>query len=711
MRHVRRISFLIIGLALLLSGCTENKSPSLTTVDGDYSYTSTEYEIYPEYTIVNALFSYGGIALVARENIDSSQKIVEYSVETQAYAPFNYQPPSSRDILYIVATSDNCLWLVEEEADQVFLKKVNEAGAVIFDVNLNVTDNNPINSFAATDGHAVLLVNNSLTVFNSNGEDLGSYSSTYQGTFCVAADADGYFYLPGIENGSQIKRFNPFTLKWEEVYQTSYLAMNLRSGEGLGYDLCYYTDTALFGYDIQNYTETRIVEWSDFGYSGNNIRSMEFPGNDQILCFVSAEVNGIEERYFSMLSAADQREKNMTALVLATYYIQPEIKQQVENFNRYSDEYIISIIDYAEYNTDYDQDAGIAKLKTDLITGNYPDIIDFTNIRSEVEMLANGGYLSNLYDLIENDEQMDASDFVSSVFSSAEYGGGLYEIIPSFSIVTAAAPKSIAGSAENWSVGDYKDYIEVYGNVNIFPHLDENDILKLVLNGSINQYIDWSARTVDFSSGGFANLLTFCKEFADRRVEGGDSVIINAGISNFLEIQYYEAILGGEITFIGYPSEYGSGSYAMTTLSIGMTSMTENADVVWEFLRGFLSEDYQRAKAVSEQWREFPTNKKVLEEMISYATTKELAADGMEVSKGGISFEDGEIKFFAASEEHIIKVMNLIDSIEDIYQHGSSKILQIIQEETAGYFAGDQSVETVINVIENRVKIYISEQS
>ncbi len=65
------------------------------------------------------------------------------------------------------------------------------------------------------------------------------------------------------------------------------------------------------------------------------------------------------------------------------------------------------------------------------------------------------------------------------------------------------------------------------------------------------------------------------------------------------------------------------------------------------------------------------------------------------------------------SEEEITVIRSIIDRIGicNSYDTVSEEIMNIIQEELKAYYAGDKAAKDTADVIQSRVKLYVSENS
>ena len=74
---------------------------------------------------------------------------------------------------------------------------------------------------------------------------------------------------------------------------------------------------------------------------------------------------------------------------------------------------------------------------------------------------------------------------------------------------------------------------------------------------------------------------------------------------------------------------------------------------------------------------------------------------------GGIRYQDGwSYTYRRATQEEVDLVMQLIDQAKPV-SLGITQILELINEEAAGYFEGQKSVDEVAKVIQNRVQLYV----
>jgi hypothetical protein len=110
----------------------------------------------------------------------------------------------------------------------------------------------------------------------------------------------------------------------------------------------------------------------------------------------------------------------------------------------------------------------------------------------------------------------------------------------------------------------------------------------------------------------------------------------------------------------------------------------------------------------------FPTNQAAFDKIVARAMEKETYIDPetgeeKEVSKGGWGWGSLDVEIFAATQEDIDEIMELIDSTSKLGVYDQS-IQDIVMQEALGYFSGQKSAAETASVIQSRISMYVSEQ-
>lgn len=162
-------------------------------------------------------------------------------------------------------------------------------------------------------------------------------------------------------------------------------------------------------------------------------------------------------------------------------------------------------------------------------------------------------------------------------------------------------------------------------------------------------------------------------------------------IQNPLVLQTISTNYGQPFTFIGFPTEDGSGSFFQcTTLHLGISSASEKKELAWEFVRQALTAEYQRALA--ERWC-LSVRGDIMEAQLRGEIVPLLPED-----------EENEPLNEAVAEQYRQLVSQPL-----VFIGYNEQIAGIILEEGEAYFSGQRTVEEAAERIQNRVTLYLSE--
>ena len=123
------------------------------------------------------------------------------------------------------------------------------------------------------------------------------------------------------------------------------------------------------------------------------------------------------------------------------------------------------------------------------------------------------------------------------------------------------------------------------------------------------------------------------------------------------------------------------------------------------------TEEYQIDEYVKSSFPSFPSNVNALNALAEKAMSTMYAQDEegneWEFTQRG---EQEGFEYHAATQEQVDQIMDLINCATQASNY-TVMIQTIVMEEAQALFAGNASVDDTINKIQNRVGIYLSEQS
>ena len=405
----------------------------------------------------------------------------------------------------------------------------------------------------------------------------------------------------------------------------------------------------------------------------------------------------------------------VTILKLAMFQDNPQVREQVLLFNEAHTDYQIEIVEYKRSNNP--QEDGVAKLQREIISGDGPDIIDFGTSFSISDIV--GEYTENLLPYLEQESEIP---FFENILEAFYYEDKLYALPVSFCISSFAGDKDVLEQRTKWNItGMMECYAKNADNKILFPGETKTGVFAHILYHNTNYYIDWENGSCRFDREEFRQVLEFANSFPDtmnldfddsvkQMIEDGETMLYQFNIKEIYDICKAEYLFDKNEVYIGYPVEGNSGTVVQNWgPMLGISFSCKHKDVAWEFIAGFLQEDYQKRI----DWG-LPMNKMVLLGMLeeNREIEYELNEEGQEVPvvKWQLRFEgETPVDFYNLSEEQGNKLLELIEGVE-LCNAIDDQLYIILLEEANAYFAGDKTVEEAMEAMQSRATIFVSER-
>ena len=688
---------------------------------------------------------------------------------------YRYNPPAD------LAEDDSMYNYYEEGENKTGLLHLDADGKEINRIEFSQTDENGnsfyVSSFFVDNSGNVYLSDwQSVYIYDQDGNkkttvDLGENG----GDLCeLKAGVVGVSYYKNDEakpeeSGRVFQEIDPATGKLTgDTVKLPDVAYSFFPGDDV-YDIYYDYNGNIYGYKFDTDTKDKVIDWIECDINSNNINSYSILPDGRVIAFESsyddqAQKNNMQLIVMTRVDAASV--VNKTVLTFACMYLDWNMRDAIVKFNRASNTHRIVVRDYSEYNTDDDYNAGIQKLNTEMLSGKLPDMIDINTYSMPVEQYAAKGFLTDLYELIDADADLSREDFVQPVLKALESADGkLYQLPSTFAVSTAIALDKVAGDYDTWNLASVKDAMtKLQDGASVFDvYRTKTDILQTCISRNIDAFVDWENGSAHFDSDEFKALLEFANQFpetydwenatdeendsAQNRMNSGKQLMTDMYVSSFEDMLYQLTGYNGGVKFVGYPSEDGTSNHTFQIDgSIAISSTCADKTAAWNFMKQFLTEDYQSGSNV---WN-FPINQKAFDQKmkdamteeyqtdengnvvkdengnpiripkmtyyttdagggVAFAATTETAASTVVIGGSGVN-EDGSISIYAMTQEQADQILDLINATTAVYGYDES-ILNIISDEAAAYFAGEKSLDDTANMIQSRVNLYVAEQS
>ncbi len=469
----------------------------------------------------------------------------------------------------------------------------------------------------------------------------------------------------------------------------------------------------VYGYSLKTETVDEIFNWLSCDFNGMEIQQLLSKDSDAF--FVISSENEQPEAFLLNKTA---NKENKETVVIATIAEESSLIESVLDFNRKSKNIKLIVNDYSQ------KEQPAEALNQDIITNHVPDIINFSNLN--IENYAKKGILLELSEYLEQDKELSIDDFLPNILEACKIEGKLYFIPDFFSILFLAGNKQVIHERENWGM---EEFYELYENLEkqetVIAYLGQEGVLEYLCRSMMNQFINWNNATINFNNDSFKMLLKCSKKSALTETDGfkimeqtqaGTVLLTNVFMSYYKNYAFYNGVLDS-MEVIGWPSETGTGISAIVDhdMLLAITANSPHKKAAYEFLRTFWTYQYQK-DAILTKYKPFPTRKDVMEKKLEYdAAEKSYIDDGITIpaSRGSENRNGITVNYRAMTKQQEKTIRKLINNVDHINFSVSREedIIKIIEEEAKNYFSGDKTMEDVIALIENRVKLYVNEKS
>lgn len=443
--------------------------------------------------------------------------------------------------------------------------------------------------------------------------------------------------------------------------------------------------------------------------------------------------SGVKAGIFTYVKPEDIQDKKV--LVMAGQYIDSDLQKRVIEYNRNNPEYRIVLKEYNTYNSYDDYYAGFNQLNNDIISGNMPDILVNSVYGNSlpISSYVSKGLIADIGKLIENDEELSKVEFMQNAFDAYRINGKLYYIVPDFEVYTVIAKKSLVGDRESWTMEDMQQVLaEMGGNTKAFSgDVTRNGFINMVMRYCGNQFVDVSTGKCNFNTQDFISMMEYAKNLPsdDERSDGYDeeywneywqtydsqyrenrTLLLEANFWRFNNLAYtINGRIGEEVSYTGFPTESGNGSYIMSSRTYALSARSKNLDEAWNFMRYYLTDEYQNEVSY------FPVQKDNFYEQAQQATQKptyewtdENGEIHVEEQDMSIWINGESVPYGPLSQEQLDGLIAFIESVHNPYYY-NEEVMNIINEEIDGFFTGQKPAANVADVIQRRVQNYVDE--
>ncbi|MBR6762187.1 MAG: extracellular solute-binding protein [Clostridia bacterium] len=306
---------------------------------------------------------------------------------------------------------------------------------------------------------------------------------------------------------------------------------------------------------------------------------------------------------------------------------------------------------------------------------------------------------------------LSSGALMENIVDAGKYKGTSYIITDLYKIYGMLLPTAVVEEAGG-RFDSMSDLIDTLNNLEVQnyqkQHTKEIALNNFLFHG-VTAWVDDEANTCNFQDENFMGMLEICNQYAKDQ----DEVFANESIGRALfnpcwsimhpselgDLQLYYEIKGTEKPFTSYglpgtlfpsPTQQNTGLTIKPDYLYCVMEQSEKKQSCADFLNWYLSDEIQQYAVEQNIWG-LPVRRETLQRLQD--TAHDMISD---------QWEDA---VFAAYKT----LVPLAESAD--HYAGYKAINSVIEEEALRYFAGDITVEQAAEYVQNRVSLYLAEQS
>lgn len=331
-----------------------------------------------------------------------------------------------------------------------------------------------------------------------------------------------------------------------------------------------------------------------------------------------------------------------------------------------------------------------------------PDMIWWGDVEMEttLQSYSRNGYLQDLTPYFEEEEDLALKNFFPQIIESVTSSdGGIYAMPTQVLLESLMGRQDLVGTTDGWS------YEEFFAAVDRLPEgvpiasYCSGSALLVYIRHNMGEFVDLNAGTCDFAGETFQWLLALCKTyfpadaddiqyFDDELSAAYSGEVMTTSVILPSSPAYYCSMLAeyrqAGMTIAGFPGIGGNGAVMELLDACSLTTAGSHTDGAWQFMKLIYGSDYQSC------W---------------YVGSHTVRSDCLE--KAARSY--GVLFSIPYEEEHLMEALELYqnaavsDSVDGV-------LIDMVIEESEAYFSGTKTAMEVGELLNSRIRIYLSEQ-
>ncbi len=487
------------------------------------------------------------------------------------------------------------------------------------------------------------------------------------------------------------------------------LTMNIKTQESIMWVMEHGEDALLisdfkfiYKYNLKNKKIDKIFSYEDmniragFNYSGKILYKGD--GTFYVLEQIRENDDGRAVNDWYVIRE-EEKQEDKEIITIAASQSDYALSEMVRDFNNSNQGLEIKIKYY-----ELDENGISNQLLTEIAAGNAPDVFA-TNVM-DLNVLIEKGLACSLNEYLQNDKEISIEDFVGDSLNIYSKDGNIYALPREFCIMCLVGKKN---NMENYNAKELRQE-----DIGYYSRGDELELVR----DYVPKYYDEETKETKLNVGELDELLQFLElypldgksmdeddgEEYVRKLQEDSIKLEDATLYGFRSVGYYKAEFEAEIEFVPYP--LGTGVYMLESdwgWGYVINPNSTHKEEVWEFLKDVFTFDYES------YINGFPVYRPIYEKEKKASMEKKfMEQNGEEIPVIEYEYPWGSLQVFALRNEDANQVEQLIINAK-CREYVSPYISNILIEEIQDYFYNNKTKEQMINIIESRINIYMTE--
>lgn len=531
--------------------------------------------------------------------------------------------------------------------------------------------------------------------YDKDGKQQGQFSlgAYLRGGVCHPVTGDMLWY-GNVEDQLRIWEDAGKTSSYEQIEEVAPYESLITCGPD---GALYYADAQAVW--VSGDAPRKLLDFGDSGYRPQALHAIRVREDGDILCH--ATLDGT--LCLMTLHRLAEGETFMQQEIFLYGYADTFLQQLITRFNRQNSQYHITIQNPMEDPRAF----------MEIASGKGPDLFFLSPI--EAKEYARQGYIQDMEGIVE-----EPSLFLEGALENGRVEGVTYGIPYSCTLNCLVFSQKVAGDRYSWTVEEMMRAVRDSGAETLYWYFSQYNAYGIVLECGLydnenTAYIDWEKGESHLKERPFRELLEFAKEYADRgdyassevlsKMQGGEIAGLDLHLWRPGLLDYAETCFAGMASYVGYPTSTGKKGVYVRANCLYVNQATDKLEGIREFMSFILTEEAQKLCMTDGDSFVLPVRLSAIFELVEQERNK---ADEAAEPR---TFEDGYIIWQedGLSQDQVEILEELLGQAQP-YKFYAMELGSILEEELEPYFAGDRSLEETVEILDNRVQVYLDER-